>query len=179
MDELSQGSRLSWPHGILNERIKGYIAGRQRRFLPYPERTLGVLIRGTDYTKTHLPGHARHATVDMVIQKIEEVTDSWEFSQIYLATEDAEICAKMKTYYGNRLTCTDQERYTLEPGQLLMDLHQTKEGGKGFRLGAEYICSVSLLAQCGALIASGNCGAYDEAIKENGGRYKHIYKFEF
>ena len=84
----------------------------------------------------------------------------------------------MKEYYGDRLTCTDQERYVVEPGQLLMDLHQTKKEGEGFRLGVEYICAVSLLAQCNSLIASGNCGAYDEALRENGGKYRHVYKFE-
>lgn len=66
----------------------------------------------------------------------------------------------------------------IQPGQLLMDLHKEKKAGKGFRLGAEYMCSVSLLSQCKSLIASGDCGAYAEALRENGGRYEHIYKFE-
>ncbi len=176
MDEVSQGFELSWPHGIFNDQVKKYVNERKTRFLPHPERTLGVLIRGTDYTQTRLPGHAKHASIDMVIQKINEVTELWDFDYIYLATEDAEICARMKDYYGARLTCTDQERYVIEPGQLLMDLHQVKKAGSGFRLGVEYICSVSLLAQCHSLIASGNCGAYDEALRENGGKYRHIYK---
>lgn len=177
MDEISQGFELSWPRGIFNEQVKRYINERKARFLPYPERTLGVMIRGTDYTKTRLPGHAQHATVDMIIEKIDELAVSWDYDWIYLATEDAEICTKMKDHYGKRLTCTDQERFTIEPGQLLADLHMIKKEGEGFRLGVEYMCSVNLLSQCDSLIASGNCGAYDEAIRENGGKYKHIFKF--
>lgn len=178
MDEVSKGYELSWPNGIFNERVKRYIQERKDRFLPYPERTLGVLIRGTDYTKTRLTGHAEHAAFEMVAEKIAEVEDAWGFDWIYLATEDEEICMKMKERYGERLTFTDQERYVIEPGQLLKDLHTVKKEGEGFRLGVEYICSISLLSQCGSLIASGRCGAYSEAMRENNGRYNHVYLFE-
>lgn len=178
MDAISKGYELSWPHGIFNDQVKQYINERKTCFLPDPEHTLGVLIRGTDYINTWLPGHARHATADMVIRKIDEITGVWALERIYLATEDSDILSEMKEYYGDRLTCTDQERYVVEPGQLLMDLHQTKKEGEGFRLGVEYICAVSLLAQCNSLIASGNCGAYDEALRENGGKYRHVYIFE-
>lgn len=178
MDGVSEGYKLSWPDGIFNERVKSYIQERKKRFLPYPERTLGVLVRGTDYTKTRLTGHARHATFEMVAEKIAEIEGEWDFDWIYLATEDEEICARMKERYGERLTFTDQERYVIEPGQLLKDLHTVKKEGEGFRLGAEYICSVSLLSQCGSLIASGGCGAYSEAMRENNGRYNHVYLFE-
>ncbi len=178
MNEASRGYELSWPKGILNDPVKKYIADRRAQFLPHPERTLGVLVRGTDYSKTRMAGHARHASVDMIIQKIEKVKDSWDFDRIYLATEDMEICEKMKAYYGERLICTDQERYVISPGQLLMDLHRVKKEGEGFRLGVEYMCSVSLLSECNSLIASGNCGAYAEALRINNGKYGHIYKFE-
>lgn len=178
MDEVSEGYDLSWPDGIFNEQIKKYIRERKERFLPHPERTLGVLLRGTDYTKTRLTGHAEHATPEMIIEKVAETENTWDFDWIYLATEDEEICMKMKKHYGDRLTFTDQERYVIKPGQILQDLHVVKKEGEGFRLGAEYICAVSLLAQCGSLIASGDCGAYREALRENGGRYKHVYKFE-
>lgn len=178
MDEVSKGYELTWPNGIFNEQIKQYIRERRERFLPHPERTLGVLLRGTDYVKTRLTGHAKHATFDLIVEKVAEVESTWDFDWIYLATEDEEICTKMKEHYGERLTFTDQERYIIEPGQILQDLHTVKMEGEGFRLGAEYICAVSLLAQCSSLIASGDCGAYREAVRENGGRYKYVYKFE-
>ena len=104
--------------------------------------------------------------------------DIWNKFFLQTATKDAEIYTRMGEYYVTYLTCTDQKRYVTKPGQLLMDLHKEKKKGDGFRLGAEYICSVSLLAQCDSLIASGNCGALDEALRENDGRYRHIYKFE-
>ncbi len=165
------------PYGIYNIQVKNYIQERAARFLPYPERTLGVLLRGTDYVKTHLPGHASHASPEMVINKISEIEKEWDFDYIYLSTEDANICQKMKEHYGDRITFTDQERYTVREGQFLVDLHQNKEPGKGFRLGAEYLCSIDLLSNCNNLITSGPCGALGEAVRRNNGRYKHVFTF--
>ncbi len=177
MDQESQDRQLSWPYGIYNAQIRNYIQERAARFLPYPERTLGVLLRGTDYVKTHLPGHASHASPEMVINKITEIENEWDFDYIYLSTEDADICKKMKEHYGDRITFTDQERYTVKEGQFLVDLHQNKEPGKGFRLGAEYLCSIDLLSSCNSLIASGPCGALGEAVRRNSGKYKHVFSF--
>ncbi len=52
-----------------------------------------------------------------------------------------------------------------------------KKEGEGFSLGVEYLCTVHLLSQCCSLIASGECGAVGEAIRENGGKYQHVYIF--
>lgn len=177
MEEDSKGMELSWPDGIFNAHIRQYIADRQERFLPHPQRTLGVLIRGTDYIHNPLPNHPQQASYETVIEKISEIEASWDFDWIYLATEDQDICEKMKEHYKERLLFTDQERYRVSPGQLLADLHRTKEEGKGFRLGAEYLCSVRLLSQCRSLIASGDCGALTEALRENDGKYEHVFVF--
>lgn len=178
MAEAAQDVQLIWPQGIFNEPIQNYIQERSRRFLPMPKRTLGVLIRGTDYIKNPLPNHKKHASVDMVIEKIQEVEATWDFDWLYLATEDDEICSKMAEHFKERIRFTDQKRYTVKPGQLLVELHGNKEEGKGFLLGAEYICSVYLLSQCNSLIASGECGALTEAFRENSGKYEHVYVFE-
>lgn len=177
MDEVSKGQTILWPDGIFNSHVKNYIAKRKQRFLPHPERTLGVLVRGTDYIHNPLPNHPRQAPVEMVMEKISEAEASWGFDWIYLATEDQEICQKMEKHYGSHLSFTDQERYTVKPGQLLSQIPREKSEGNGFRLGAEYLCSVHLLSQCRCLIASGECGALTEALRENGGKYQHVFVF--
>lgn len=177
MDQVSAGRDMAWPEGIWNSRVKEYIESRQKRFLPHPQETLGVLVRGTDYVHNPLPNHPTHATVDQVLEKISQVEGQWKFQWIYLATEDADICEAMKETYGDRLLCTDQERYQVKPRQLLVELHKEKQEGKGFRLGAEYLCSVSLLARCSFLIASGPCGALGEALRQNGGQYREVFVF--
>jgi len=172
-------TELDWSQGLYNEKVEKYIANHGK-IMTDSSNTLGVLVRGTDYQKTKFPGHPVHATVEQVIEKITEVEKEHPYKYIYLATEDAEILEEMKRAYGDRLIYTDQERFTIEPGKLLASLHgaDTKEMGKGFRLGAEYLCTLRLLSQCESLIASGACGGVEEAIRENGGKYRFIYVFK-
>ena len=178
MDEASVGCELLWPRGLFNERVENYIKERRERFLPHPERTLGVLIRGTDYIHNPFPGHARQATAEQVIEKIEEVEGEWEFDQIFLSTEDADVCLRMKEAYGDLISFTDQERYRIEPGHVLVELHKEKKEGEGFRLGAEYLCTLNLLSQCSSLIASGGCCGLTETLRENEGNFKHVFVFQ-
>lgn len=114
------------------------------------------------------------------IEKIEEARRKWgvDYTYIYLATEDAGICKKMKEQYGNMLVCTDQERFTTKENELLVQLHTEKKQGEGFRLGAEYLATLHLLSLCESLIASGSCNGVTEAIRENEGKYQHVFVFE-
>lgn len=180
MDKKSGGVHLSWPDGIYNQRVMAYIRERENRFLPYPEKTLGVLARGTDYVHTHLPNHQKHASIEQLCQKIDEVWDVWGgFSYIYLATEDESYCRYFKERYQGCLYCTDQKRYTVQAGELLYDRHQKNAGHRdGFTLGAEYILSIYLLSKCRSLLASGGCAGVQKALEQNKGAYRQVYVFE-
>lgn len=168
-----------WPDGLYNERVKRCICEKQKAFLPYPEQTLGVLARGTDYVKTHLPNHPIHASLDMICEKIDESLDLWNLKYIYVSTEDASYCRKLKERYGEKVFFTDQERYEVKDGELLSELHRRQEvKRKGFDMGMDYILSIDLLSKCNSLIASGGCGGLSEAIRQNEGRYNNMYVFE-
>ena len=73
MDKFSEGTELDWTEGIYNESICNYLDEKTGEFLPFPEKTLGVLARGTDFVNTHLPNHAIHASMEMVGDKIDEL----------------------------------------------------------------------------------------------------------
>lgn len=173
-------TQLNWPDGIFNRAIKEYCMRQKEKVLSDPAHTLGVLIRGTDYVKGNMPGHAIHANVEQMMEKIEEARKEWgvDYRYIYLATEDADICRQMKDRYGDMLVCTDQERFTTVENQLLVQLHTEKKKGEGFRLGAEYLATLNLLSMCESFIASGGCNGVTEAIRENEGSYKHVYVFD-
>lgn len=79
---------------------------------------------------------------------------------------------------GSMLVCTDQERFTTKENELLVQLHTEKKQGEGFRLGAEYLATLHLLSLCESLIASGSCNGITEAIRENAGKYQHVFAFE-
>lgn len=179
MNSGSNSTLLTWPNGIFNDRIKSYIRKKQKAFLPCPQKTLGVLARGTDFVNTHLHNHPIHASKELICQKIDEVWETWgDFEYIYVATEDASYCKYFKERYGDKVFFTDQERYVTKKDQLLAELHTAADIKRaGFDLGAEYILSINLLSKCNSLIASGGCSGVGEALKENGGKYENVYIF--
>lgn len=177
--QCPSGGTLSWPDGIYNERVNRCLYDKSKEFLPYPDETLGVLARGTDYVKTHLLNHSIHASLDMICKKIDDVMVQWNLKYIYVATEDASYCRLFKEKYGDKVFFTDQERFEVNDGELLSDLHRRQ--GKvrsGFELGMDYILSIDLLSKCNSLVASGGCGGLSEAVKQNAGKYKNMYVFD-
>ena len=179
MDNKNSDVKLNWPNGIYNKAVKEYIAKREKRYLPYPQKTLGVLARGTDYVHTHLPNHAIHASLEQICEKIDEVWESWGVEYIYLATEDEEYCRYFKGRYSDRIFFTDQRRYVTKENEFLA-VHHKEDARKtrGFQLGVEYLLSIYLLARCRMLIASGGCAGVEEAIKQNGGKYEQVFVFD-
>ena len=180
MNQVAVDTVLEWPDGIYNNEVCAYIEERQKKFLPYPEKTLGVLIRGTDYVNTKFHNHAIHATKEMMAQKIDEVWSQWgNFDYIYIATEDENYCDFFRKRYGERVYCTDQQRYVTAPGEMIAEMHKRKTNKRdGFLMGAEYILSIYLLAKCKSLLASGQCAGVGEAIEANKGKYEQIYVFQ-
>ena len=178
MDQYSGDIELSWPDGKYNVAVKKYICERESRFLPYPEKTLGVLARGTDYINTHLANHSKHATKEMLCDKIDSALEDWGLDYIYLATEDASYCDFFKERYKDKIFYTDQERFAISAGELLADMHRNNSHKRdGFLLGVEYILSILLLSKCNSIIASGGCSGLGEAERMNSGKYRNRYVF--
>ena len=173
---------LSWPEGIYCQELKAYIEKREGLFLREPEKTLGVLARGTDYAKGRLINHSIHATKEMLCEKIDETLEkNKELEYIYLATEDEDYCRYFKERYGDKISFTDQQRFSTAEGEILADYHMKntrKSPGNGFRLGAEYAASIYLLSKCKSLIASGGCCGLSKAVEDNGGKYSEVYVFD-
>lgn len=144
----------------INGGVLQHIDGYRKRVLKEPEKTLGVLNRGTDYAASKPPGHAVQATPEQVIEKIRELSKGeWSFKNIFVATEDAQALEKMKTAFGNRVKYVDQKRFVLQKGEYIAGQKEkdTWKPGDGWQYGADYLCAMVLLSGCGFFIASGSC----------------------
>ena len=119
-----------------------------------------MLIRGTDYVATKPSGHAVQASPEQVIAKIAEVSkDGWNFKNIFVATEDAVALEKMQAAFGDGIMYIDQKRFVLQRGEYIANLKQKDlwKDGDGWQYGADYLCAMVLLSECGFFIASGDC----------------------
>lgn len=180
MGRFKKEIKLSWPNGIYNNHVKQYLQNHTKKFLPYPESTLGVLIRGTDYVKTKFINHPIHATPEMVADKIDEIWNEWGgLSYIFLATEDAEYCEYFSQRYAGKIFFTNQQRFSITtPGDSLTDTLTKDSARDGFILGVDYLLAIHLLAKCRSFIASGGCAGEYQARLQNGGKYEHEYVFQ-
>lgn len=99
-----------------------------------------------------MSNHPIHASIDILCHKIDELLEAWKLDYIYVATEDESYCKYLKERYGDRVTFTDQERYSIEPGGMLSHMH-ARQGKKrdGFLPGVEYILSYPYICSPSAI----------------------------
>lgn len=140
----------------INQQVKAEVDKIRPAVLPCPDRTIGVLIRGTDYTSTHLPGHSIMASPEQVLEKVQEFEMDEKFDYIFLSTEDEDVLERMKELCGERLCYIDQKRFRLNRGELLSSQKKEREQ-EGWLKGKEYLTTLKLLTECSAFIASGSC----------------------
>lgn len=179
MELLVPDMSLEFGNVLFNTKLQRYIQGQADALLPEPQKTLGVLIRGTDYAKTKPTGHAIQADVEMVIRKIYELETAWQpYPYIYLATEDADILTRMKQEFGKRLLYTGQGRSRLGDGESFLCQQKGGQTVNGYQKGADYLAALHLLSRCDSLLASGNCSGTGAALLMNRGAYRHQYIFE-
>ena len=164
-----------------NDRLQQHIKNCRERLMQEPEKTLGVLIRGTDYVALKPKGHAVQATPGQVIEKIKELAEEgWHFHNIFVATEDAVALEKMKETFGERICYVEQKRFNLPEGEYIAAQKgkDTWKPGDGWQYGADYLCAMVLLSECGFFVASGNCTGTGFVRKLIEGRPCRSYIFD-
>lgn len=166
---------------LFSDRLSEHIDGYRKRILQEPEKTLGVLIRGTDYAAVQPKGHAVQATAEQVIEKIRELPkEEWDFENIFVATEDAKALKKMQEAFGDKIKYVDQKRFVLQKGEYLSDQKEkdTWKQGDGWKYGADYLCAMVLLSECGFFLASGRCSGVSLVDRLAQGRHLQSYVFD-
>ena len=180
MNGRNPAVKLTFSHGMYNERVMETLRLQVPKFLPHPSETLGILARGTDYAKVRVANHPVHANPEQICEKVDEtLREHPEYQYLCLSTEDEDYCEYFAKRYTGRITFTDQKRYRVGKGEMLMQLHEKEKVKRdGFELGMEYILSIDCLARCGGLIASGSCTGLEEALRINNGKYRTKYVFQ-
>ncbi|MEG1946883.1 MAG: hypothetical protein RR139_07275 [Lachnospiraceae bacterium] len=151
------------------------------------KKTLGILIRGTDYVASGLDGTRLHATVDQMIPTIDKWMEEDGYDLIFLATEDQHILERMTAKYGNKVRAIAQERHTVEDFvnvSLITELEEEKHAEKEEYAASiedtavNYFYALYLLSLSDSFLVSGQCNGWDTVNDFNNGRFKRCYKFQ-
>ena len=149
------------------------------------KKVLGILIRGSDYVASKMPGMYHQATVDEMIPVIDRWMEEDGYDLLFLATEDQKAFTKMKDHYGSKLRAISQERFSLDEFKgvtMISELEKVRNKKEEYKGAVEdttinYIYAVYLLSKCESLIASGLNGGYSMTVALNQGRFRKLYAF--
>ena len=147
-------------------------------------KTLGVLIRGSDYLAVGFGGSRKMATVEQMTPKIRQWMADYGYEKVFLATEDSDILAQMKKEFGRDMIALAQERLSvtnLRQGQIITD-YEKEKNKEDYEIKLEdttinYFYALYILSRCDAFLCSGQCNGWDNVLGLNGGKYERSYKF--
>lgn len=161
----------------LDEYTEAIIKGR---------KSLGVLIRGTDYKTVGFVGARAQASVDDMLPMIKEWMEQGGYEVIFLATEDKDVLDQMRKEFGNKVVAIAQERHSVkdfEKGQIINELEkqlytEDEYDARVIDTTINYYYALHLLSSCDAFMCSGHNNGWDTVNAMNDGRFERVYKFQ-
>ncbi|MDO4803810.1 MAG: hypothetical protein Q4A32_03200 [Lachnospiraceae bacterium] len=148
------------------------------------KRTLGVLIRGTDYINMFKTGNRMMSSPSEMVPMIDEWMEKYGYEKLFLATEDMDILKWMREHYKGKLLAVSQERHSVQDlrGTLLLaDLDKLSSEDPNLTLEettVNYFYALYMLSQCQGFICSGYCNGYDLVLNFNQNKFEHVYLFQ-
>ncbi len=143
------------------------------------EKTIGLLLRGTDYQKLMPKGHAIQPNINDVVREIDFYLKNTNARKIFLVTEDYSILNSMIKIYGKKIIKLKSDYHikdyqgknvlALEPNSLEQLGSTPKERG------AQYLTKLILLSRCEYLIVGNTCGSWFSFIISESLREPYIF----
>lgn len=157
-----------------------YVEEECRRVLKQPEKTLGVICRGTDYIMLRPKKHPKQPSAEEVIKTVKKWIKKYGYTKIYVATEEETIFRKFEKEFPGMILSNKRSYYDkqMRKGNLtvISDVHFDRENDDYLK-GIEYLSSLNILSKCDALIG-GNCGGSTIAAFFNDGKYSRTKIFD-
>lgn len=124
------------------------------------KKVLGLLYRGTDYTKMRPYGHPIQPSLNTFISKVDELIEQWgEFDYIYIATEEKTAVTKLKEKFPNKVLENKRVYYDDLNIDFLFEASFDRKNDRYLK-GLEYLSSMYLLSRCNSFIGGLCAGTY-------------------
>lgn len=144
------------------------------------QTTLGLYLRGTDYTSLKPSGHPIQPTVNQACEKINELLLTHPgIERIFLVTEDNNIYKEIKYRYPDKCSIVSFDSFVKDysGNHLLAHDKSVSELGTPYERGMNYLVKLIILSKCNYLICGNTMGSWSAAIF-NGGIGNYIYAFD-
>jgi len=141
-----------------SDKMQTIIESIYEQFPLKENKVLGVLCRGTDYTTIRPYNHPVQPSVDVVIQKAEEIMEEYQCDYCYLATEDESILDSFQNVFKERLLVS-QNMYFDKEQKMLLSKTMIENPQQLYEKNVEYLTSLYLLSRCDCILAGRTSGA--------------------
>lgn len=128
------------------------------------KKTLGVGVRGTDYSNLKPKGHYVQPSIDDIAEKIREFLDKYCIDQIYLVTEDYGYYEKLKDLFGDLIFSIDED--------FIKDYNKKDYISSSFKndpyeRGLKYLIRILLFSRCEYIVSGKASGfLFSDLIRE-------------
>ena len=184
--EIKMWSTIYRKYVRLNCSAQQYIDAEQKEILKNSSDIIGVIYRGTTYTKGQAIGHPIQPTMKMLADAVEKMMIGRNAKYIYLASDEKSIVEYMnkrfpgkvlinKRVYYDEVEGVDYTKYNIDGTDIVGTLFARQNNE--YLIGIEYISSMYLVANCTYLVA-GACGGCTAVLYMNGLEYKERLVFD-
>lgn len=176
---------------LTNEDAVAYWRGFVKQYLQYSEyaleyakqkyirlvpnkKILGVLCRGTDYVNMQPMEHPIQPQVDEMIKKVREIKERFECDEVYLASEDRQVCDVFKKEFGDKLIQSTDVKVSYASNDYINTIFE-KEKVDIYQNTLDYMASIFILSKCNVLLAGRTSGSVAAFIMSDGYEYSYFY----
>ncbi len=145
------------------------------------KKTLGVLLRGTDFIIANFENSFHPGDIDRCISLIAERMEKYNYDRIFVATEDDYYLSKMLKAFPHKIITVSQERHKVEDFKNLKyisDLEKETHSEEAYQASVEdttvnYIYAMYMLSRCESFLANCICNGVWIAEAFNEGKFIH------
>lgn len=160
-----------------NPETQEYLIKNSFEILKNKEEVLGVLYRGTDYTKKRTRGEYIQPSLSEVIKKIKQTIKKYpKIKKIYLATEDDGIYKTFQKTFGDMLIPNNQYKYMYDKKdtRYLSEI-KIMEENHNYNIARDYLLSIYILSKLKYFVGGLTTGSKWAWILSDDWKYFHIW----
>lgn len=153
----------------------------QKELEPYlTKKTLGVLVRGTDYVSIRPMGHFAQPSVEELTEQIEAFVKKYDLDNVFLVTEDIRIEEEIRKRVSVRVSAISQPEYAsydYQKGGYLFEYIQQEDL---YASTMKYAVKCVGLSQCDYLVSAVASGSMFSTLLRlgEGRRFADAYFFD-
>lgn len=161
---------------IFNDETKLYLEKKANEAFNGANDVLGVLLRGTDYTKRQTYEEFIQPETKKVIKDIKKLLAEGKFKKVYLATEDKFIYEEFKKEFGELLIENRQYMYSTnyDSEKYLSEIKVDRKN-HNYNLALEYLASLYILSKCKGFLGGMAGGTRIAYLLSENWQYLKIY----